>query len=164
MTFQTPTRLTLDEALACGEVLASDTTEATHVIRVGDAVYKFLRPSDQFLPATCAERHRQLALRVLESFVHVEVNPITYQTRSNVIVSKFVEGRCASTREADSLSKLFIESCRGYMHDLSPPNIKITFRGPVVVDFEVADHLPDWAESLSAQFLKLWSPYDAFHS
>jgi hypothetical protein len=36
--------MTLDQALARGEVLAADTTESTHVIRVGDWVYKFLQP------------------------------------------------------------------------------------------------------------------------
>jgi hypothetical protein len=125
-------------------VLARDTFEAKVVVRRGDWVYKFLRETDEFAPTTAADRQRELVLRVEESHHHAELNPLWYDAQQNCVISRFLEGRHASSREADSLLRQMLDSNRGYMLDLNPPNVIVTEAGLVAIDFAIAVNHPDW--------------------
>jgi hypothetical protein len=71
-----------------------------------------------------------------------------------------VEGRTASTRESDALLVRLLSSHRGYLLDLSPPNLRIMPAGPIGIDFAVADDHPDW---LAQRRLSLRESARAFH-
>jgi hypothetical protein len=135
--------LTLDQALARGEILASNTTESTHVIRIGNWVYKFLRLHTD-LKQSASRWRRQIELRVCHSYRHAELNPLEFHTTMGLVVSKFVYGRFASTAESEALCRRFLDSRRGYVVDLNPSNVIITADGPVAIDFEIAEHHADW--------------------
>ena len=80
------TVLTLDEALARGEILAANTTESTHVVRVGEWVYKFLKPfrtADVRRPEAYV---RQLNFRCHVSHAWPEFNPVTFAERTWLVV------------------------------------------------------------------------------
>ena len=143
----TPPPLSLDEALARGEVLAANTTEATHVIRVGGWVYKFLKPSDQFPPKTAAESRRQIELRVRESWVQPELNPLRYDGNRNVLLAKYVAGRPATISESSALYRHFRRTCRGYLIDITAGNVIVVGQRFVLIDFILAEDHFDWHAS-----------------
>lgn len=124
--------------------MAADTAEAVRVVRRGDWVFKFLKAHDAFAPQPPADRLRQIRLRVRESWLHAELNPLHYDEPANCLVSRFVDGAWASTRESDALLRDLLASNRGYLLDLSPPNLRITPSGPIGIDFAIAEDHADW--------------------
>lgn len=124
--------------------MAAETYEALRIVRHGSWVYKFLKPHDAFARQTAAARLRQIRLRVRESWLHAELNPLYFAETANCLVSRYVEGRCASTRESDALLRAMLTSRRGYLLDLSPPNLRMTPAGPVGIDFAIAEDHADW--------------------
>jgi hypothetical protein len=135
------------------EILAADTYEAVRVVRrpgwhwlgqCGDWVLKFLRPHDAFAGESAEARLRQLRLRVAESRRHPELNPLWFDERANCLVSRFVDGPWASTRQANALLRQTIASGRGYLLDLAPQNLRMTPAGLVAIDFAIDESHADW--------------------
>jgi hypothetical protein len=114
------------------------------VVRRGDWVLKFLRPHDAFAGQSAADRLRQLRLRVRESRRHAELNPLWFDERANCLVSRYVDGPWASTRQATALLRQTIADGRGYLLDLTPQNVRITPAGPVAIDFAIEESHCDW--------------------
>jgi hypothetical protein len=117
------------------------------VERRGPWVFKFLRPHDAFEGETAADRLRQIRLRVRESWLHAELNPLAYDETANCLVSRYIDGRIAGTRESDALVRAVLASKRGYLVDLNPFNLRITPAGPIAVDFAIAEGHADWKDS-----------------
>jgi hypothetical protein len=137
-------------SLGPGDLLAADTTEAIRVVRRGDWVFKFLKPHNAFPPRTAPERLRQIRLRVRESRLHAELNPLAYDEEANCLVSRFVEGRRAGTRQCNDLLGRMIAERRGYILDLNPFNVLCAGDRLVIVDFEIAESHPDWLAAQNA--------------
>jgi hypothetical protein len=127
-----------------GVVLAEFTTEAIRVLRHGEWVYKFLRPHDAFVGENAAERLRQLRLRVRESRCHAELNPLYFDEQANCLVSRFVDGPWASTRQANALLRQTIADGRGFLLDLAPQNLRQTIAGLVAIDFAIDESHAHW--------------------
>jgi hypothetical protein len=135
---------TLDQALARGEVLAERTHESTHVICVGEWVYKFLKPLGPN-PRQDAKAHwRQIAFRVFESHRWPELNPLSYDERSHCLISRYVSGRPASRGEIVEVVKSLEGSGRGYLVDISVHNVLVTETQRVIIDFTVAEEHVHW--------------------
>ncbi|RIK75197.1 MAG: hypothetical protein DCC68_21655 [Planctomycetota bacterium] len=112
---------------------------------------KFLRPHDSFEGETAADRVRQLRLRVAESRRHAELNPLWFDERANCIVSRFVDGPWASTRQATALLRQTIASGRGHLLDLAPQNLRQTATGLVAIDFAIDEQHADWLTETSSR-------------
>jgi hypothetical protein len=139
--------LTLDQALARGEVLAADTTESTHVIRVGSWVYKFLRPRTDGCWEPFETSLRQLRFRAALSRQATEFNPLTLLEDDWLIVSPFVEGRDATNDECRELYRHFRDTGRGYIQDVCPKNVVVADARLTLVDFSIYEYDPDWCPS-----------------
>lgn len=139
-----PPPLTLDEALARGEILAANTTESTHIIRVGEWVYKLLKPLDTFPFQTHVERLRELQFRLRESQLHEELNPLAYDELRNCVISRFIRGRQGTAAEASALLEHFERTGRGYLMDIGPANVRVPAGGLVVIDFAVIETHRHW--------------------
>jgi hypothetical protein len=128
-------------------ILARDTHEARLVVRVGDWVFKYLRPADQYARATGVPpqaRRRELRLRAMESHRHAELNPLWLDEERNVVVSRYVAGRMASPAEVAELLDGFARSTRGFITDLTPANVRMVSGRPFVIDFALAIGGRDW--------------------
>lgn len=113
-------------------------------MRRGDWVLKFLRPHDAFPGQTAADRLRQVRLRVRESRRHAELNPLWFDERANCLVSRFVDGPWASTRQASALLRQTIAEGRGFLLDLAPQNLRQTPAGLVAIDFVIDESHDHW--------------------
>lgn len=147
-----PPPLTLDEALARGEILAANTTESTRVVRVGEWVYKFLKPPQDVGWQPRDTYVRQLGLRVRASHAWPEFNPLVFLERDWLVTSRFVAGREATLDECRALARQLRRSGRGYVQDVGQPNVRVLDGRLVVVDFLIAQDHPDW---LSARTVHL---------
>lgn len=136
--------LTLDEALARGEILAVNTTESTHVIRVGEWVYKFLKPLDEAGWQPRETYVPQLRLRVSASRAWPEFNPLWFHQADGLVISRFIGGREATHDECRGLADHLRQSGRGYVQDVGQPNVRVREGRLVVVDFLIAQDHPDW--------------------
>jgi hypothetical protein len=140
--------LTLEEALARGEVLAANTTESIRVVRVAQWVYKFLKPLADVGWQPRETYVRQLRLRRRASHAWPEFNPLYFLEREWLVTSRFVAGREATLDECRGLARQLRDSGRGYVQDVGQPNVRVLDGRLVVVDFLIAEDHPDW---LSAQ-------------
>jgi hypothetical protein len=144
-----PVLLTLDEALVRGEILATDTTESTHVIRAGEWVYKFLKP---FRLADAARREayvRQLHFRSHVSRTWPEFNSVLFSERRWLVVSRFVVGRQATFDECRELYRCLRQSGRAYIQDVGQHNVRVREGRLIAIDFLIAEHHPDWLAARS---------------
>jgi hypothetical protein len=117
-------------------VLARDTHEATLVVRRGDWVFKFLKPYDE----------RQIRLRVLESHVQPELNPLWFDADRDCVVSPYVEGRLPTIAESDALLDHFAHTGRGYIKDVGRSNARIVAGQVIVIDFVIVEANRHWRE------------------
>jgi hypothetical protein len=139
-----PAVLTLEEALARGEVLATNTTESTHVIRVGEWVYKFLRPQTDGCWEPIESSLRQLRFRVAVSRQWAEFNRLVLLEDEWLVVSRFIEGRQATYDECRELYRHLRETARGYVQDVGQRNVIVADGRLRVVDFSIYELDPDW--------------------
>lgn len=126
------------------ETLAENTFEALRVVRQGEWVYKFLKSPKSVTLARPGGGQRELYLRVLESHCHPELNPMWFSAKLKCIVSRYVAGRLATTKEATALLDRFARTGRGYIKDCGPNNVRIIDERAVVIDFVLAEENHDW--------------------
>jgi hypothetical protein len=125
-------------------VLASHTNEAIRIVRRGGTVYKFLRPLELLSGILAPARVRQMHLRVRESRRWPEFNPLTFDEPRNCIISRFVDGRLPTRAEIHELRERLAVSGRGHIEDLSRHNVVMVLDRPIVIDFAVNEHHPDF--------------------
>ena len=150
--------LTLDEALARGEVLAANTTESVRVIRVGDWVYKFLRPRSDGCWEPIEISLRQLRFRVAVSRQGSEFNPLTLVEGEWLVVSRFIVGREATYDECRALYRHFRSTGRAFVQDVGQHNVIVADGRLVVVDFSINEHDPDWCPARCLESSNLLEP------
>jgi hypothetical protein len=127
---------------ARGELLAENTTESLRILRVGEWVYKFLRPHDSFGRLQQQVRQRELHYRVQVSRRSSEFNPLTFDESANCIISRYVHGTLPTQQQIDELKACFLAAGRGYIKDIRDRNIVVVENRPVVIDFQVDERHP----------------------
>jgi hypothetical protein len=135
---------------APSEILAENTTEALRVVRVGDWVYKYLKPPVCGGWEQARDYLRYLRFRAFESRVWPELNPHWFLPRRRALFSRFVSGRPATFDETRRLAWDIRASGRGYLQDLTASNVRVVDGRFVVIDFHLAEQLPDWRRRLAS--------------
>ena len=102
-------------------------------------VYKYLKLHDRFSLQSAVDRRRQIDLRVRESLLHEELNPLAYDEANNCLASRFVPGRHATEAEALSLVRDLERTRRAYLMDVNQGNILVEGARLVVIDFIVVE-------------------------
>ena len=128
-----------------------NSTESTHVVRVGEWVYKFLKSFGRDPRRNAKVHWRQIELRVSESRRWREFAPLAYEEATHCLISPFIDGPSASSKEASDLASEFRNTGRGYLMDISQHNVLVMAGQRIVIDFIVAEDHIDWRRGRPSQ-------------